>query len=80
MKQLEPLIALKAGITATEDVTGWWEPRRNGGVVIEGYDEQERPFRISLRYEELKKLVEWLEQWVKVREEQIAEMQKERRA
>jgi len=74
MKELEEMIAVKPGITAREHVSSWYNPRENGGLILEGLDDEDRPFRLHLTYKDLKRMVEWLEGWIAKREKEVKSM------
>ena len=80
MKRLEQVIVVRPGMTAREDVLSWYYPIENGGLVLEGVDDEERPFRVRIRYGDLVRMMKWLRRWIKERERQVREEEQRFRA
>jgi len=80
MKRLEQVIVVRPGLTAREDISSWYFPIESGGVILEGIDDEERPFRATIRYGQLVRMMKWLRRWIKERERQVREEERRFRA
>jgi len=58
------IILLKSGITVESHIPRFGNPRKEGYILIVGVDDQFRPFRLSMNYEEACKLMEVLSPFI----------------
>jgi len=65
VEEPEPVIVVRRGVTAMEDVRNWSYPEENAGTIFEGKDDEDRGFRLTIFYPDLVRVVGWLERWIR---------------